>query len=322
MKAGRRLKLLAPLCLLAGAVGFAPAASASPGATVEVRAKADSITVAVPGASATIERNPLRISFADGAGRTVLRQLPGDPAAAQEVPAVPRPQFGSQGPPPPTLYAPLTFLVGQVSIDQFPSSQWNGNLRTVTEGGTEYGAVAVEQVRRHRNGVTLVVSTSDPSGRKLIVDVGAGPGPGTIEVNARPSSTAGVAAMGDSFASPAGQAFRGFGGRHDTIDQAGNEFYNWTAAGEPERRRDRRPGPAPMRPIPTATCSRTAKRPPTTCSRRSSHRDRYGFLLDRDELSDWRLASDRADAWQVQAASAPARLRGRPGRRATPRSAL
>jgi hypothetical protein len=177
MKAGRRLGLLAPLCLLAGAVAFAPAASASTRPAVKVRAKPDAITVAVPGASATIERDPVRISFADEAGRTVLKQLPGDPEATQVVPAVPRSQFGSQDPPPPTLYAPLTFLVGQISIDQFPSSQWNGNLRTVTEYGTEYGAVAVEKVRRQRTGVTLVVSTSDPSGRKLIVDVRAGPGP-------------------------------------------------------------------------------------------------------------------------------------------------
>jgi alpha-glucosidase (family GH31 glycosyl hydrolase) len=302
MKAARRLGLLAPLCLLAGAVAFAPAASASTRPAVKVRAKPDAITVAVPGASATIERDPVRISFADEAGRTVLKQLPGDPEATQVVPAVPRSQFGSQDPPPPTLYAPLTFLVGQISIDQFPSSQWNGNLRTVTEYGTEYGAVAVEKVRRQRTGVTLVVSTSDPSGRKLIVDVRAGPGPGTIEVHAHPTSTAGVAAMGDSFASPAGEAFRGFGGRHDTIDQAGNEFYNWTQ--QENLSAGGLGGPAPTdAPDPDLYLVPNGQAAAYYVQSSFISPDRYGFLLDRDELSDWRLASDRGNAWQVQAAS-------------------
>ena len=41
---------------------------------------------------------------------------------------------------------------------------------------------------------------------------------------------------------------------------------------------------------------------------------RYGFLLDRDEISHWRLASDRNDAWQVQAASRQLDYTVAPGR--------
>ena len=89
---------------------------------------------------------PVPDQLRQGRRQDRARGLP-EGTASQVVPPTPRSQFGSQGTPPPTLYAPFTFLVGNVTIDQFPSLQWNGNLQTVTEGGTEYGAVAVEQVR-------------------------------------------------------------------------------------------------------------------------------------------------------------------------------
>ncbi len=271
-------------------------------APAEVTVKPNRVIVAVPGASATIERNPVRITFADGKGRTVLRQIRGREAASQQVPAVPRPQFGSQGTPAPTLYAPLTFLVGDVTIDQFPSSQWNGNLNTVTEGGTEYGAVAVKRIGERRDGVRLVMTTSDPSGRKLVVDVGSGPGPGTIEINARPDVRAGVAAMGDSFEAPKDEAFRGFGGRHNSLDQAGSEFYNWTQQENLSAGGIGGPAPADA-PDPDLYLFPNGEHAAYYVQSSFISPDRYGFLLDRDELSHWRMASDRTDAWQVQAAA-------------------
>ena len=33
--------------------------------------------------------------------------------------------------------------------------------------------------------------------------------------------------MLDSFSTPHEEAFRGFGGRHNALDQRGNEFYNY-----------------------------------------------------------------------------------------------
>ncbi len=222
-----RMRRLAGAAVGIGLLLALVAAARAP-ADVRTRMTAERASLAVPGASATVRFDPLRISFAGRDGATVLRQLRGRAGAEQLVPSVPRSQFGAPGPPAATLYAPFSFLVGDVTIDQYPSFQWNGNLDTVTEGGTEYGAVAVERARRRRSGLRMVVSTSDPSGRRLIVDVRPGPGPGTIAVEAKPDDPTGVAAMGDSFASPQGQAFRGFGGRHDSLDQAGSEFYNWT----------------------------------------------------------------------------------------------
>ncbi|HET6829765.1 MAG TPA: TIM-barrel domain-containing protein [Solirubrobacterales bacterium] len=256
----------------------------------------------MPRASAHVRFDPLRISFANASGETVLRQLGGRAGASRAVPPTPRSQFGTLDPPPPTLYAPLTFLVGWVAIEQFPTFQWNGNLDTVTEGGTEYGAVAVERARRTRAGLRLVVSTSDPSGRRLIVDLEAGPGPGTIALAARPDDPGGVAAMGDSFASPSDQAFRGFGGRHNSLDQAGSEFYNWTQ--QENLSSPGLGGPTPPGvPNPDRHLFPNGEHAAYYVQSSFISPGGYGFLLDRDELSDWRLASDRPDAWQVQAAA-------------------
>ena len=288
--------------LLAGATTALLAAACAPGAAAEVEIGKRSIEVSVPGASATIERSPLRISFADARGRTVLRGLTGRAGASTVVPPVPRPQFGSQGTPPPTLYAPLTFLVGEMQIDQFPTFQWVGNLQSVTEGGTEYGAVAVTKVDRRGDGARLEMSTSDPSGRRLIVDIGPGPGPGTIALDARPTNAGDVAAMGDSFASPQDEAFRGFGGRHNSIDQSGREFYNWTQ--QENLSAPGLGGPAPPdAPDPDLYLYPNGESAAYYVQSSFVSPDRYGFLLDRDELSHWRLASDRPDSWQVQSAS-------------------
>jgi alpha-glucosidase (family GH31 glycosyl hydrolase) len=262
----------------------------------------DSATVTTPGASARIEFEPLQISFRDGRGRTVLRGLPGRAGAEQAVPAVPRSQFGAPDPPPPTLYAPLSFLVGSVSIAQFPTFQWNGNLDSVTETGVEYAAESVERASRRHDGVRLIVATSDPAGRRLIVQVRPGPEAGTIALSARPDDPAGVAAIADSFSAPAGEAFRGFGGRHNSLDQSGTEFYNWTQ--QENLSSPGLGGPTPPGvPNPGKYLFPNGEHAAYYVQSSFVSPGRYGFLLDRDELSHWRLASDRSDAWQVQAAS-------------------
>ena len=124
------------------------------------------------------------------------------------------------------------------------------------------------------------------------------PGPaGTIAVDARTTHPGGVAAIGDSFASPRDEAFRGFGGRHNSIDQRGNEFYNWTqqenlsagGIGGPAP-----PSPDPVVPLPERRDGGLLRAVVVHLARplRVPARPR------RD--SRWRLASDREDAWQVR----------------------
>ncbi len=182
-------------------------------------------------------------------------------------------------------------------MSQTVSGQWQGTLTSVTVGGTVYGAREVLAAERAGRGVRLLLSTSDPSGRRLIATVAPGKG-GTLRVDARPEDASGVATMLDSFASSGGEAFHGFGGRHNAIDQRGNEFYNYLqqeniSSGIADGVTSVLPtGPQFLFPNGEAAAYYVQS------SFVSS--DGYGFLLDRDEISEWRLASDRADAWQVE----------------------
>src|SRR5208282_3684559 len=72
-------------------------------------------------------------------------------------------------------------------------------------------------------------STNDPSGMQLIVTIEPQPtsnGP-AIRLLATASEPSAVAAMADSFSSSGQEAFHGFGGRHNALDQHGQEFFNW-----------------------------------------------------------------------------------------------
>ena len=286
---------------LAAAAALMSPAAASPGAGAEVMLSPKRVVVTTPGASAVVKRSPLRISFRDGRGRTVLRQVAGAGGARLVLP-VPRVQFGTQTPPPATLYAPLGFLVGSHTVTQETAQQWEGNLLAVTEGGTEYGATEVVVASRRGRGARLVAATSDPSGRRLVVDVRPGPEPATIAVSARPTPAAGVAAMSDSFTAVPGEAFRGFGGRHNAIDQRGDEFYNWLqqenlSSGSLGALTAVTPGMGEAYLFPNGEHAAYYAQSSFVSP------GRYGFLLDQDEISHWRMASDHGDAWQTQVAA-------------------
>jgi alpha-glucosidase (family GH31 glycosyl hydrolase) len=200
------------------------------------------------------------------------------------------------------LYSPLTFTVGQERSLQFPVSQYVGNMLTSVTAGIRYAARQVVAVSRAGKGVRLTLSTTDPTGRRLLVSVASGPH-GTFRVSASPSDPTGVSAMSDSFASGAEEAFHGFGGRHNSLDEHGHDFYNWI---EQENT-----GAGALQPVPNAQPGSGGSaylfpNGPTAAyhvqnlfvSSRS-----YGFLLDRPELSRWRMDSDRRDAWQVEVAA-------------------
>jgi alpha-glucosidase (family GH31 glycosyl hydrolase) len=121
-----------------------------------------------------------------------------------------------------------------------------------------------------------------------------------VKVSARPSPATGVVTMSDSFASPSPEAFHGFGGRHDSLDQRGHEFYNWL------QQENRSSGSADSFTAPSAGDRYLFPNGPSAAYYVQSSfvsSQRYGFLLDRDEISHWRLAYDKPDAWQVSAAS-------------------
>ena len=246
-----------------------------------------------------VARDPLRISFAGPSGRTVLRQV-APPGGLGVVPPVPENQFGTQSAPPPALYSPFAFLVGTHKVNQTPSGQWVATLQNVTEGGTVYGATKVVAGGPSGNGLHLTLATSDPTGRTL--DVTIAPRGRGFQVRARPVPASGVAAMADAFSSSPKEAFHGFGGRHDSVDARGTEFFTYlqqenfgsgsatvlTEPSQPGRDRYMFPnGPYATYYAQSQFVSNAG----------------YGFWLDRDEIARWRMASDRPDAWHVEVAA-------------------
>ncbi len=285
------------LLLLAAALG-----ASSSEAQAEVTIGPTQIVVEGSQASAVIERQPFGISFRDGAGHTVLSELAGGegPLTLPEGAGT-----GAAGQPSgPGLYAPLAFLVGSdepVAFGLRPEETLRefgdvGDLEEDPEHGTEYSAQNVIEARAQGEGVELELATDDPSGRTLSVEV-VPDGAGAIAVHARPSEPGGVAAMADSFGSPAGEAFHGFGGRHDSLDQRGHQFANWVDQENIDEETGEAIAPASTELIPNG--------PEAAYYVQSSFVSNagYGFLLDRGELSQWRLDSERSDAWQVEDAA-------------------
>ncbi len=247
-------------------------AAPATGAGAAVTIGPERIVVSGAGAGAVITRSPFGIAYTDGSGRTVLSEAagPGEPG---------------EGP----VYAPLSFLVGVDEPSTFSGLQDAGDLLSDTESGTGYSAREVLAAAPEGEGVRLTVSTDDPSGRQLIVTV-APAGSGAIRLSAVPSDPTGVAAMADSFSSSPDEAFHGFGGRHNSLDQHGQDFYNWVdqenfGTGSPETLSP--DGPQASYYVQSSFVSNMG----------------YGFFLDRDELSHWRLDSEEPDAWQTQVAA-------------------
>jgi alpha-glucosidase len=283
---------------------------------------AQRIEVVGPEARAVITRAPFGIAFEDAAGRTVLveKAAPASPlpvvvppvpqAVAPPLPAglappLPQPittssNFG--GASSPTSYAPLSFLVGAEQPVVEPSGEWEGDLASVLRSGIEYSAQKVISAEQAGAGVRLLVTTNDPSGRELIVNV-LPQGTGAIRVNAVPSDPVGVGAMADSFQSSPSEAFHGFGGRHNALDQHGQDFYNWidqenVGAGSGQAAVNATQGASgPSYLFPDGPQAAYY----VQSSFVSNHG--YGFLLDQSELSRWRLDSDRPDAWQTEVAA-------------------
>jgi alpha-glucosidase len=253
------------------------------------------VVVSGKGAAAIVERNPFRLRIVGGAGALVLAEVANTkpapavlPSTTDLVPPGTDVQRSDQ------LYAPLSFLVGQESITQYSGGVWGGDLMSGVRSGVQYSTRKVIAARRHGSGVILTVATDDPSGRTLRVELTPA-GNGLIRVSATPHPATGVAIMSESFASSRNEAFYGFGGRHNALDQHGRTLSSFVE-------KENLPGlGAPGTPSavlfpngPTATYYPQAQ----FISSRG-----YGFLLAQPQLAWFRLDSDRPSAWSVAASA-------------------
>jgi alpha-D-xyloside xylohydrolase len=248
-----------------------------------------------------VQRAPFQMRFFDAHGDLVLSEVDNANAAPVPIAAVVEPApLGAELPKTPSLYAPLAFVVGAQALPQIPAGPWEANALVGTAAGIAFQATQVADVQAFADHAVLTVTTDDPSGRVLRVRISQAQN-GGIRISVAADPADGVALISDTFAAAADDAFRGFGGRHNALDQRGNDFLGWvmqqnTGAGELQSAADLVPGGDSQYLFPNGKTAAYYVSP-------SFIAPRYAFLLERDELSRWRMASDRDDAWQVQLAA-------------------
>ncbi len=246
------------------------------------------IEVFAPGARAVVTRNPFRLGIEQGNGKRALSEVPnGLPRPLLEPPTVDPVLPGTDNASTTTLYAPLSFLVGSESLTQYQGLVWGGNPMNGLRSGTLYSARRVLSATRAGGGVRLVLSTSDPSGRRLLVSV-APIGRNAIRVSALASPSAGVAEVGDSFASGRDEGFFGFGGRHNAINQRGGVFSSFVE----EENFSAFPG-SNLALYPNGATAAYYPQAEMYSSRP------YGFLITQSQLARFKLDADRPDAWNA-----------------------
>jgi sulfoquinovosidase len=287
--------------LLALPAALALVVPATP-AAAEVTITPDRVVVDADGARAVVDRAPFRLHFEDGAGRTVLSQVAASQRGPMPVAAVTPEPGGTSNTRPATLYAPLAFAVGaQVPVQDRIGPAHQGNLMTGVEGGLQFAAREVTKVTSNGDAAELTLSTTDPV-RSIVLRLS--PGNGAVHVNARVTPDAGVAFIGDAFASGADEAFHGFGGRHDTLDHRGSELYNWN--------NEENYGVGPFQPLFDQVPGSGGDRYLLPNGPKAAYYNQalfvssrpYAFLMPRSELSRFRLAVDRPDAWSTAVAGA------------------
>lgn len=292
---------LAPAGTLVLALALSLGPLARP-AAASVTIGPERIEVQGEGAGAVIARRPFHVAFTGARGETVLSEAPNSSEASMPLErSVIDPASEPDGD---TVYSPLTFLVGSDDPSTYTtgrfagslSGEFTGDLEAVSEEGTEYSAREVLSAEAHGEGVALTVSTNDPGGMRLEVTIepertASG---GAIRLTATPSEPASVAAMADSFSSTVAEAFHGFGGRHNSLDQHGQEFFNWVdqenVTETPEDVTDKYLYPDGPQGAYDPQASFISD-------------EGYGFLLSSQALSRWSLDAARPEAWQTQAAA-------------------
>ena len=173
-----------------------------------------------------------------------------------------------------------------------------GPLGFETVLGTWVHATRALELGREGEDVVATVETSDPAGATIDVRVSPA-GEGSIRIQASVASPLGATATGIGFEADPSERYLGFGERSNAVDQRGLVVENYVADG-PYRPEDRE-YPKPVTP-PWAISDRddsTYYPVPWMLSTRG-----YGVLIENDETSYFRLGSDVADVWSLEAQSA------------------
>jgi alpha-glucosidase (family GH31 glycosyl hydrolase) len=293
-------------CVLAACVVAAVPAIACPPAGARVRIDRDRIVVTAEHAKAVVDRRPFRLRIKGGDG-TVLKEVGNTGQQPLRTPPTidpTPPGFDNQQTP--TLYAPLGFLVGNETVEQYDGGLWGGNPISGERSGTQYSARDVQSAGRKGGRARLIVSTSDPSGRTLEVTLKP-VGCCAISVTVKPHPDTGIATMGDSFSSGTGEGFFGFGGRHNALDQRGRALSSFVEEENANGLQAWGKGGGGLSLFPNGPAAAYYPQAEFTSSRG------YGFLLSQPQLARFKLDSDTADAWNVSASAHSLRYVVAPG---------
>ena len=285
---------LAVLPLTTADPSSATARTAAPGAD-------DPLVVDAGGARVVVQQSPFRLTVTDGTGQTVLSEV--DHAAEDTIPeptTVDPISTGKDNQDTTTLYSPLSFLVGSETLTQYPSQEWIANLKSGTRSGTWYSAQDVEEVEHDGEDLVLTLGTNDPSGRQLVVRIGP-EGGDAVRVRAEAVPSDGVAMLGDSFttsATPGAEdGFFGFGGRHDHLDQRGRVLSSFV-------NQENLATVPTLEPDQTDVLDMYPNGPAASYYPQAMFwTTHYGFLAAQPELTRFKLAADRDDAWNVAAST-------------------
>lgn len=302
-----RVTMSLVLVALFGCGNSETSSTASPLGIIE----GSTLTFNAPQASARITRAPFRLEITDPTGKPVLAQIANPSAPPTPIAQLIEPApLGGELPKSPTLYAPLFFVVGLALAPQLPAGPWAANVATGTAAGIAYHATDVIAAEPEGPALRLTLATNDPTGRVLQLTLTAAEH-GGLRVSVRPEPATGVALIGDSFVAAENESYRGFGGRHNALDQRGEDFLNWVqqqnlGAGQGSALVAQVPGNDDRYMFPNGKTAAYYIAPQFIAPH-------YGFLLERDELARWRMASDRDDAWQVAVAGTALDYSVRPG---------
>jgi sulfoquinovosidase len=323
---GHRRELMGFFSAALAAICALGANATSSSASVELGPRR--IVVETHGGRAIIDRQPIHIMFEDARGRTLLSEVGGVSRRMVRLTPTQDPEpFALEREPDSATYGPLTFEVGHENLEQWRAGLWNGNVLFSRRQGKVHLPRSVVAARTTPAGGVRMVVTTTSANRRMIVRVEPDRGP-ALRVRAHLTNARNVITFGDSFLAKPKEGFYGLGGRHGTVDKHGEKVYGYTEqenlggqgtlqngaallpaltglwtdytidelGGMPQIPSDL-PGGFVRYQVPNGANGAYYPQAQFISSRG------YGFLLNQDQFSRWRMGNDHAGAWQVQASA-------------------
>lgn len=229
---------------------------------------------------AEVSAEPFALAFRDRGDGDVLRSV-------------------AAGPPPLSRYGPIGY-----SFDlRIPvvNNAFLGYYIGVEVDTLWFHATRVAEERREGRALVLLAETNDPLGHRMEIRLEP-KAPGVITTSARVVPGSGPLASfarvaGAGFEAAPGERYLGFGERSNAADQTGREVFSWAEEGpfSSGAAEDLLRPLLPEFTFPTGPAATNLPIPWTVTTRG------FGVLIDQPHRSTFHLASDRKDAWRLEA---------------------